>query len=186
MLTTPETVSSTSGTFPPTYLPTYLPTNQLQGQGASRPAEVVEEEHGGVPDRSQGWRPFQPSLQVIIVFVVIVIVFIIVSVFTDFTFIVVVIIILVIWLLSSISSSYVVVVFIILVMVAVTDLITTRVQVQKETEDGMEDGVCGEVFNQIHEDEGFDDGGRKLRSREIDKTWVTPASTIMITMIDKC
>ena len=27
MLTTPETVSSTSGTFPPTYLPTYLPTN---------------------------------------------------------------------------------------------------------------------------------------------------------------
>ena len=34
-------------------------------------------------------------------------------------------------------------------MVAVIDLITTRVQVQKETEDGMEDGVCGEVFAKI-------------------------------------
>ena len=114
----------------PTYLPsTNLPTNQLQGQGASRPAEVVEEEHGGVPDRSQGWRPFQPGLQVISVFIVIVFVIVIVSVFIDVTF--------------------TVVVFIILVMVAVIDLITTRVQVQKETEDGMEDGVCGEVFIKI-------------------------------------
>ena len=57
--------------------------------------------------------------------------------------------VLVIWSLSSISSSYVVAVFIILVMVAAIDLITTRVQVQKETEDGMEDGVCGEVFTKI-------------------------------------
>ena len=41
----------------------------------------------------------------------------------------------------------IVIVFIIVVTVVVMDfIIIIRVQVQKETEDGMEDGVCGEVF----------------------------------------
>ena len=136
MLTIPETVSSTSGSFPPTYLLplTCLLTYQPQGQGASRPAEAVEEELGGVPNRSQRWRPFQSSLQVILVVVNVI----------DF--------------------------IIIVVVVIVIDLIMNRVQVQKETEDGMEDGVCGEVFTTDDHDEGFsddeddgiDNGERKL------------------------
>ena len=70
--------------------------------------------------------------------------------------------------------DFIIIVFdfiIIVVVVIVIDLIMNRVQVQKETEDGMEDGVCGEVFTtddhdagfSDDEDDAFDNGERKLR-----------------------